>query len=144
MRTERIQGALDTMRGQGFKYTKKREAILTFLMEADKYTPAKDVYEYMNDRYTGISYDTIYRNLKDFSDLHILEETEWDGEKKFRFHCHDGAKTHHHHHFICTSCGASQEIAMCPMDYFKEQLAGCTIEDHRFEILGKCSSCSQQ
>ena len=140
MRDSRIEAALDTMRAQGFKYTKKREAMLTFLMEADKYTPAKDVYEFMQNQYAGISYDTIYRNLKDFSDLHLLEETEWDGEKKFRFQCgHYGHN--HHHHFICTTCGATREIAMCPMDYFGEQLVGCEIEDHRFEILGKCADC---
>ena len=143
MRDERIEASLEVMRTQGFKYTKKREAMLTYLMEADKYVPAKDVYEFMNATYTGISYDTIYRNLKDFSDLHLLEETEWDGEKKFRFHCADTGHGHHHHHhhFICTSCGATREIAMCPMDNFKEQLPGCVIEGHRFEILGKCDKC---
>ncbi|WP_314059992.1 Fur family transcriptional regulator [uncultured Vagococcus sp.] len=140
--TKRIDLALEKMKEHGFKYTKRREMLLTFLAEADKYTSAKEVYEYMSQQFSGISYDTIYRNLKDFSDMHLLEETEWDGEKKFRFHC-DHHEMGHHHHFICTNCGATREIHMCPMDYFKEQLAGCKIEGHRFEIFGKCENCIQ-
>lgn len=139
---KRIDLALEKMKEHGFKYTKRREMLLTFLAEADKYTSAKEVYEYMSQQFAGISYDTIYRNLKDFSDMHLLEETEWDGEKKFRFHC-DHDERGHHHHFICTNCGATREIHMCPMDYFKEQLVGCKIEGHRFEIFGKCENCIQ-
>lgn len=140
MEDNRIVEALAVMKEQGYKYTKKRETMLTFLMSEDKYTSAKEVYAFMNQQYAGISYDTIYRNLKDFSDIHLLEETELSGEKKFKFHCNHHEHGHHHH-FICTSCGATREIAMCPMDYFKEQLAGCLIESHRFEILGKCEKC---
>ncbi|WP_275469736.1 Fur family transcriptional regulator [Vagococcus intermedius] len=140
MRSMHLEEALKVMKTQGFKYTKKREAMLQFLIEEDKYTSAKEVYDFMSDDYAGISYDTIYRNLHDFSKIDLLEVTELNGEKKFRFHCshqHIG----HHHHFICTECGATREIRMCPMDYFKEQLSGCEIESHRFEIFGKCEKC---
>ena len=43
--------------------------------------------------------------------------------------------------FICTVCGKTQELDLCPMDFFKGQLPGCTIEGHRFEILGRCADC---
>ena len=143
MEMNRIEQALAVMKEAGFKYTKKREAMLTFLQQEDKYTSAREVYEHMDRQYAGISYDTIYRNLKDFSDIHLLEETELNGEKKFRFHCNHH-ELGHHHHFICTSCGATREILMCPMDYFKDQLVGCQIEGHRFEIFGKCDLCLQK
>ncbi|QIL46900.1 transcriptional repressor [Vagococcus coleopterorum] len=140
MGCKQVFKALDILKKNGFKTTKKREEILRYLFEADRYTSAKEVYQHMNKLYTGISYDTIYRNLNDFSIHGVIEETELNGEKKFRFHCsHDNHE--HHHHFICTNCGSTKEINMCPMGYFEDQLADCKITGHRFEIFGLCANC---
>lgn len=138
---EKLDQAMVIMKNKGFKNTKRRVEILTFLIRENRYVGAVEVFDYMNSLYSGISYDTIYRNLKDFSLMGVLEETELMGEKKYRFHCDVSACDHHHHHFICTGCGATKEIHLCPMDFFKEQLPGCEIEGHRFEILGKCENC---
>jgi Fur family zinc uptake transcriptional regulator len=78
--------------------------------------------------------------LHDFAKIDLLEETDLNGEMKFRFHCCQG-EVGHHHHFICTVCGKTKEIHMCPMNYFEQQLGGCKIEGHRFEILGRCENC---
>ena len=139
---QQLVSAIDIIKENGFKCTKKREEILTFLIEENRYVGAIEVFDFMNETYSAISYDTIYRNLRDFSKMKILEETELNGEKKFRFHCDvTECHSHHHHHFICTECGATREINMCPMDFFKEQLPDFEMESHRFEILGKCNKC---
>lgn len=138
---KKIAESLAIMKENGLKYTKRREEILTFLAQEDRYIGATEIFDYMSQKYKGMSYDTVYRNLKDFTKLHLLEETELMGEKKYRFHCDVCEHSHHHHHFICTECGATREINLCPMDFLKEQLPGCQIEDHRFEILGKCNKC---
>lgn len=134
-----VEESLDVMKANGLKYTKKREAIITYLIKRNRYISAKEVYEFMNDEYKGVSYDTIYRNLHDFERMELLETTELNGEKKFRFHCSHHLE--HHHHFICMVCGKTKEIHMCPMTYFEDQLTGCSIEGHRFEILGRCENC---
>ncbi|MGO2787990.1 MAG: transcriptional repressor, partial [Enterococcus faecalis] len=74
--------------------------------------------------------------------LELLEKTELNGEQKFRFRCCQ--EVEHHHHFICTVCGKTEEIHMCPMNFFEEQLKGCSIEGHRFEILGRCADCCEK
>lgn len=135
-----IEEALATIKEHGFKYTKKREAMITYLAKKNRYVSAREVHEHMNELFPGLSYDTVYRNLHDFSAFDLLEETDLNGEMKFRIHCGHG-HFEHHHHFICTVCGKTKEIHLCPMDFFKEQLAGCTIEGHRFEILGRCETC---
>ncbi len=140
-KTTSIEQALQILKEHGLKYTKKREAMITYLAECNRYVPARELHEFMNEKYPGLSYDTIYRNLHDFSELGIFEETELNGEMKFRFHCSLHGLDHHHHHFICTVCGKTKELSICPMDFFQDQLPGCTIEGHRFEIFGRCEDC---
>ncbi|HCM90153.1 MULTISPECIES: Fur family transcriptional regulator [Vagococcus] len=143
---EQLESAIKIMKENGYKYTKKREEILLFLIQENRYLGAIEVFDFMNKKHSGISYDTIYRNLRDFTKMGLLEETELMGEKKVRFHC-DVSSCHkhsHHHHFICTDCGATKEINLCPMTFFNEQLPDCEIESHRFEILGKCQKCSKK
>lgn len=135
-----LEQAVLTMKENGFKHTKKREELLTYLVKRNRYVSAKEVHEHLNERFPGLSYDTVYRNLHDFSEINLLEETDLNGEMKFRFHCCQGEQ-HHHHHFICTVCGKTKELHTCPMDFFQEQLPGCKIEGHRFEILGRCEDC---
>ncbi|MGY3749439.1 Fur family transcriptional regulator [Vagococcus acidifermentans] len=140
----KLNDALAVLKKEGLKLTTKRKDILAYLFEENRYVSAKEVYDSLSATYTGMSYDTVYRNLHDFEQLSLIEVTELDGEKKFRFHCSYGDHHGHHHHFICTECGATREISLCPMDFFKEQLPGCVIEDHRFEILGKCEICAKR
>lgn len=100
-----LNEALNLLKDEGYKFTDKRKDILEFFAEEDGYRTASDLWEKLSVKYPGISYDTIYRNLHLFHDLHILESTELDGEKHFRFSC---GHEHHHHHFICNNCGKTK------------------------------------
>ncbi|WP_163536542.1 Fur family transcriptional regulator [Gracilibacillus sp. YIM 98692] len=131
------QDALDVLKGKGYKYTDKRKHIIEFFESQNRYCTAKELLENMESSFTGISFDTIYRNLHLFSDLEILETTELNGEKHFRLKCDQ----HHHHHFICRNCGVTKEIHHCPMEQINEELRQYTIDDHKFEIYGFCPSC---
>lgn len=134
-----VKRAIDVLKDHGYKYTDKREGMLLLFANENRYLTAKDVQNGLKESFPNLSYDTIYRNLYTFVEVNVLEETELNGEKMFRFACvHEG----HHHHFICTICGNTKEIHMCPMNFFEEQLTGCEIESHRFEIFGKCEKCS--
>ena len=77
-----IEQSLEILKNNGFKYTKKREALLTYLVKRNRYVSAKEVFDFMNEEFKGVSYDTIYRNLHDFSELDLLEETDLNGEMK--------------------------------------------------------------
>lgn len=135
--------ALEILKAHGLKYTRKRKALLEYLEKENRYLSAKEIHEQLSKEFPGLSYDTIYRNLYDFSKMNLLEETEFNGEMKFRFSCLMQGKTHHHHHFICSKCGLTKALDLCPMDFFKDQLPGCTIEGHRFEVYGYCENCKK-
>lgn len=133
-----LDQAIETLKESGYKTTGKRQRILEILYHEDKYLSAKEVQGRLKETFPNISQDTIYRNLHTFVDLNVLEETELEGEKLFRSNC----EVHgHHHHFICTECGKTKELEMCPLDEFESQLLGCEVTSHRFELFGKCDDC---
>lgn len=117
--------------------TDKRESLLRILSEEERYMAAKEVYQLMREEYPSISLDTIYRNLKTFTELNILEEVDYDNESIYRFCCDNH---HHHHHFICENCGRTRELE-CPVNYFQSQIPGYEVRDHRFEVFGLCEDC---
>ncbi|GGE39965.1 transcriptional repressor [Pullulanibacillus camelliae] len=132
-----IGEALHLLKEKGYKTTHKREEILQFLKQQNKYTSVREVIDHLKKDYPGLSYETIYRNLALFTELGILEETELDGEKRFQLSC--GAD-HHHHHLICLECGKTQTIEDCPMIVMPE-VDGFNITGHKFEIYGVCDAC---
>lgn len=132
-----IKKAMKRLKENGYKMTERRKVILGFFHEDDRYRTAKDLYDYMEQQYEGISFDTVYRNLHLYHDLGILESTELNSEKHFRMNCSD----HHHHHFICNDCGSAKKINFCPMGYLKTLPQSFEVLGHKFEIYGLCPTC---
>ena len=134
-----IQEAIEKLKIKGYKYTEKRYDMLALFSDESRYLAAKDVLETLSEKYSGLSFDTIYRNLSLFSELNILEETELDGEKKFRFSC---STEQHHHHLICLDCGKTKQIPDCPMDLSPIKEESFQVTGHKFEVYGYCEQCS--
>lgn len=130
--------ALARLKDKGYKYTGKREKLVRMLAAEKKYISARDILERMQMEYSQLSFDTIYRNLALFESLGILESTELKGEKQYRFSC---AGSDHHHHIICTKCGKTKVIEVCPMNAVVSKSDDFQIIGHKFEIYGLCKEC---
>ncbi len=136
-----VSTALNRLKEEGYKYTGKREEMLKLFAANSRYLSARGVLEAMQDRYPGLSFDTIYRNLSLFAEIGLLETTELDGEKRFRFSCET---SDHHHHLICLECGKTEHFHNCPMDdSLAKRFPHFHVTGHKFEIYGMCEQCKQ-
>ena len=132
--TEQI---ISTMSSQGLRITDQRKTLARLFAESPGYLTPKDVYEYMGKTYSGLSFDTVYRNLRVMQELGVLEQVIFEDGVKFRAHC---SEDHHHDHMICLKCQKTYPIVFCPM-----QLADAPeqfqVVDHKFEVFGYCKDC---
>ncbi|MEE6450376.1 MULTISPECIES: Fur family transcriptional regulator [Bacillaceae] len=135
----KLADASKLLKERGFKNTPKRYDMLEYIFRQNKYVTARDIQQALKDKYKGLSFDTIYRNLSTFIEVDVVEVTELDGEKRFRSKC---SSSEHHHHFICLDCGNTKSIYRCPMDNLSVDLPGYTVQSHKFEIYGLCPECS--
>jgi len=132
-----IEEAMEVLKEKGYKLTEQRKAIVQLLLSQEKYVSAKDIYQKIQKKFPGVSFDTIYRNLSILSDLGIIEETQYAGEAKFITSC-SGT---HHHHLVCTNCGEIFILSDCPMDLLQTIAGNFQVTGHRFEIFGLCKDC---
>lgn len=137
LKTEQI---IEKMADSGMRITDQRRTLAKLFADTNGYLAPKDVYEFMGKRYSGLSFDTVYRNLRIMFDLGVLEQVVFEDGVKFRVTCADG---HHHHHMICLQCEKTYPIHFCPMsqtdvpDQFQ-------VVQHKFEVFGYCSTCTDK
>lgn len=138
---EMAKEMLAIMTRNGLRITDQRRTLAQIFTETDSYLSPKDVYESMRLTYPGVSFDTVYRNLRMLSEMGALEQFYFlDGGLKFKASCHH----HHHHHLICVNCEKTLTFEYCPMDQQLELPGHYKIINHRFEIYGICEACQKE
>lgn len=134
--TEQI---IDVMSEQGLRITDQRKTLAKLFGENPGFVSAKEVYDYMGKQYSGLSFDTVYRNLRVMEELGVLEQVVFEDGVKFKALCND---EHHHHHLICLQCQKTYPIAFCPMN-MTQAPDDFQVVKHKFEVFGYCSECQQ-
>jgi len=135
-----VDEIVERMSGQGLRITDQRKTLARLFADTPGYLAPKDIYEYMGKTYSGLSFDTVYRNLRVMEELGVLEQVMFEEGVKFKLHCKDHD---HHHHMICLQCGHTIPVSYCPMD----QIAipeKFKVVKHKFEVFGYCEECAQQ
>lgn len=134
--TEQI---IDAMSEHGLRITDQRKTLAKLFGEHPGYLTAKDVYEYMGRKYSGLSFDTVYRNLRVLYELGVLEQVVFEEGVKFRGRC---SEEHHHHHMICLQCQKTYPITFCPMQ-LTDAPDDFQVVQHKFEVFGYCRDCGK-
>lgn len=128
---------IHAMSNKGWRITEQRKCLAALFANAEGYLSPKDVYDHMKDEYPGVSFDTIYRNLRLLCEMGVLEQFYLSEGLKFRARC----LSDHHHHIICLGCEKTYTFDFCPMPQVTGLPEQFKVRNHRFEIFGFCSSC---
>ncbi|MGF7048562.1 Fur family zinc uptake transcriptional regulator [Paenibacillus sp. DS2015] len=134
--TEQI---IEVMSEQGLRITDQRKTLASLFGETSGFLSAKDVYDHMGKKYSGLSFDTVYRNLRVMQELGVLEQVVFEDGVKFKAHC---AEHMHHHHMICLQCQKTYPIAFCPMN-MTDAPDEFQVVKHKFEVFGYCKNCQE-
>jgi Fur family zinc uptake transcriptional regulator len=132
-----VKEMIRAMSDHGWRITEQRKALAELFAKAEGYLSPKDVYDHMKLKYPGVSFDTVYRNLRLLHEMGVLEQFHLADGVKFRARC----LTHHHHHLICIHCEKTYTFEFCPMKEVGRLPENFRILSHRFEIFGVCPEC---
>lgn len=136
---EVYQSMLEAMSRKGWRITAQRKRLARLFASTERYLSPLDVHAYMKEEYPGVSYDTVYRNLRLLSDGEnaVLEHFHFNDSVRFKARC----LIHHHHHIICLSCERTYTFDFCPMDDVSGLPKQFRVLNHRFEVYGYCQDC---
>lgn len=127
---------ISDLRRKGLRITQQKKIILDALIENnDKMLSVCDIAALVGD---SMDYATVYRNLRKFYELDILESMV-DAHGVVRYMICDGV---HHHHFICTSCGRIINFP-CNNPFWRTLAAQHKFKEayHRIDVFGLCEGC---
>jgi Fur family zinc uptake transcriptional regulator len=136
----KINQIVQSMVSNGLRITEQRKSLAKLFAEAPGYLTPKEVYDSLEIKHGGLSFDTVYRNLRILQQMGVLEQFHTEDGLKFRMGCyvHD-----HHHHLICLSCDQIYPLDFCPMSFLGDMPSHFKVIKHKFEIYGYCFMCSQ-
>ncbi len=135
-----MQVIIQSMVSKGLRITDQRRSLALLFTQAKGYLTAKDVYGYMETKHSGLSFDTVYRNLRLMQEIGVLEQFQFEEGVKFRLGCFSHGH-HHHHHLICLSCDQIYPLDFCPMNHVSDIPNQFKVVKHKFEIFGYCQTC---
>ncbi|MEA3361189.1 MAG: Fur family transcriptional regulator [Thermodesulfobacteriota bacterium] len=86
---------------KGVSLTSQRKFLIELIRKAEGHISAKELYKLAVKKNESISLATVYRNLKLFKDIGIIEERQFG-----KLYCYYELKqAHSHQHVVCKHCG---------------------------------------
>lgn len=126
---------------EGKRNTCQRRLLLELILRADGHVDADELYRQAREQEPRLSLSTVYRNLKLFKRLGLVDECHLGDE-----HHHYEARVGEHHHLTCLCCGRVVEFDSPVVQNLKQGLAA----ENDFEIVaaeirleGYCARCRQ-
>lgn len=125
------------------KYSRQREAILSFLQSRKDHPTAEFIYASLKEEFPNISLGTVYRNLSQLAEAGMIAKLQFGdlGIDHFDYN------TDSHQHFICNACNAVIDLPMESVSYINEEAAknfDGKITGHKLYFCGICRQCLEE
>lgn len=124
----------------GQRVTWQRRLLLDLILEAGGHLDADELFRRAKEREPRISLSTVYRNLRLFKKLGLIDERHFAGEH----HHYEVKGTTEHYHLVCLGCGRVIEFESPLIQQIKDKVG----RGNRFQVTGAeirlegyCSSC---
>lgn len=124
----------------GKRSTAQRRLLLELIEQARGHVDAGELYLRAREIESTISLSTVYRNLKLFKELGLVEERHFAED---HHHYEPKAKVEHCH-FLCLGCGRVVEFVSPLVDRLKREAGGehgFNVTDAEVNMSGYCSDC---
>lgn len=126
------------LREKGLKATASRLAMLSFLEKQEGPVSQQDI---VNGIGRKADQSTLYRIVQDFLAAGLIRQVP-GAPARFEL-----TTLPHHHHFVCTQCGAIEDIDICNVEAIakkalKESTQFSSISGHSLDFFGTCKKCS--
>jgi Fur family ferric uptake transcriptional regulator len=131
----------DLLKGRPF--TSQRRLILDLLYEAEGHVDAKEIYRRASARDQSISPATVYRSLRLFKDLGLVDERRLDSVR-----CqYEISGSRDHQHLVCRGCGNVTDfqspVVRQLVDMVKRDL-GFRVTKVELYVKGYCRRCGDK
>ena len=131
---------LQKLRGQGFRITPQRIAVLKILSESKVHPSVENIYEQVMKDFPTTSLATVYKTLTLLKKMgEVLKLGFPEGSNRY-----DGNMPYPHPHLICIKCNKILDPDLMSLDEMKKEVAlenNFKILNHRLDFFGICSNC---
>ncbi len=124
------------------RMTHQRIEIYLEIRRSQGHPSVAEVFEAVKERMPSISLDTVYRTLKMFSELGLINHLS-SAESSVRF----DTNTSSHHHFFCTRCRRIFDfisISLDDLEIPEEARKLGSVQVVQLEARGLCRECSKK
>lgn len=123
--------------------TAQRDLLLELIRGAEGHLDADELYRQARQKQPGLSLSTVYRSLRLFKEMGLVEEHQLRGDR----HHYETVPETGHHHLVCLGCGRVIEFR-CPLtERLKHRFAheqGFEVTEAEVRLAGYCTDCRQR
>ncbi len=124
----------------GMKATNQRVLVLEIIRQEQGHLDADEVYRRAREKQPRISLSTVYRTLRLFRKLGLVEEVHFAEDH----HHYEVKPSTEHHHLVCLGCGKIIEFRYPLSRYLKRNVTEAKdfeIVETEIHMTGYCSRC---
>ena len=131
-----------TLNATGMRATNQRALILDIIRKEQGHLDADEVYRQARKKLPLLSLSTVYRTLRLFKKLDLVEEIHFDEAH----HHYEAKQATEHHHLFCLGCGKVVEFTYPLSHHVKRNIAEAEdfdIIEIEMRMTGFCPKCCQ-